>query len=129
MNVYVNFRSAWQAIKNNRKRSILTMIGIIIGISSVITILAIGRGFEKDTIKNLTKSDSKNVEIQLNFTPNDTSLYDTNTDFFQDADLSIIGNVEGVKKVDYSKIDEEQIYKDLIIKGKKKKQTNQTYRF
>lgn len=119
MNVYVNFRSAWQAIKNNRKRSILTMIGIIIGISSVITILAIGRGFEKDTIKNLTKSDSKNVEIQLNFTPNDTSLYDTNTDFFQDADLSIIGNVEGVKKVDYSKIYEEQIYKDLIIKGKK----------
>ena len=119
MNVYVNFRSAWQAIKNNRKRSILTMIGIIIGISSVITILAIGRGFEKDTIKNLTKSDSKNVEIQLNFTPNNTSLYDTNTDFFQDADLSIIGNVEGVKKVDYSKIDEEQIYKDLIIKGKK----------
>ena len=119
MNVYVNFRSAWQAIKNNRKRSILTMIGIIIGISSVITILAIGRGFEKDTIKNLTKSDSKNVEIQLNFTPNDTSLYDTNTDFFQDADLSIIGNVEGVKKVDYSKIDEEQIYKDLIIKVKK----------
>ena len=119
MNVYVNFRSAWQAIKNNRKRSILTMIGIIIGISSVITILAIGRGFEEDTIKNLTKSDSKNVEIQLNFTPNDTSLYDTNTDFFQDADLSIIGNVEGVKKVDYSKIDEEQIYKDLIIKGKK----------
>ena len=119
MNVYVNFRSAWQAIKNNRKRSRLTMIGIIIGISSVITILAIGRGFEKDTIKNLTKSDSKNVEIQLNFTPNDTSLYDTNTDFFQDADLSIIGNVEGVKKVDYSKIDEEQIYKDLIIKGKK----------
>lgn len=119
MNVYVNFRSAWQAIKNNRKRSILTMIGIIIGISSVITILAIGRGFEKGTIKNLTKSDSKNVEIQLNFTPNDTSLYDTNTDFFQDADLSIIGNVEGVKKVDYSKIDEEQIYKDLIIKGKK----------
>ncbi|MBM1153709.1 FtsX-like permease family protein [Enterococcus durans] len=119
MNVYVNFRSAWQAIKNNRKRSILTMIGIIIGISSVITILAIGRGFEKDTIKNLTKSDSKNVEIQLNFTPNDTSLYDTNTDFFQDADLFIIGNVEGVKKVDYSKIDEEQIYKDLIIKGKK----------
>lgn len=45
MNVYVNFRSAWQAIKNNRKRSILTMIGIIIGISSVITILAIGRGW------------------------------------------------------------------------------------
>ncbi len=60
-------------------------------------------GVLRSTIKNLTKSDSKNVEIQLNFTPNDTSLYDTNTDFFQDAHLLIIGNVEGVKKVDYSK--------------------------
>ncbi|MDV8950518.1 ABC transporter permease [Enterococcus faecalis] len=120
MNLYVNMRSAWKAIKNNRKRSVLTMIGIIIGISSVITILAIGRGFEKDTVKNLTKSDSKNVEIQLNFTPSDTSLYDTNTKFFQDVDLSTVRNVDGVKKADYSKIDEEQIYKDLFIKGNKK---------
>ncbi|EEU67914.1 TPA: ABC transporter permease [Enterococcus faecalis] len=120
MNLYVNMRSAWKAIKNNRKRSVLTMVGIIIGISSVITILAIGRGFEKDTIKNLTKSDSKDVEIQLNFTPSDTSLYDTNTKFFQDIDLSTIRNVEGVKKADYSKIDEEQIYKDLFIRGNKK---------
>ncbi len=120
MNLYVNMRSAWKAIKNNRKRSVLTMIGIIIGISSVITILAIGRGFEKDTVKNLTKSDSKNVEIQLNFTTSDTSLYDTNTKFFQDVDLSTVRNVEGIKKADYSKIDEEQIYKDLSIRGNKK---------
>lgn len=120
MNLYVNMRSTWKAIKNNRKRSVLTMIGIIIGISSVITILAIGRGFEKDTVKNLTKSDSKNVEIQLNFTPSDTSLYDTNTKLFQDVDLSIVRNVEGVKKADYSKIDEEQIYKDLSSRGKEK---------
>ncbi|SJX70604.1 ABC transporter, permease protein [Enterococcus faecium] len=120
MNLYVNMRSAWKAIKNNRKRSVLTMIGIIIGISSVITILAIGRGFERDTVKNLTKSDSKNVEVQLNFTPSDTSLYDTNTKFFQDVDLSTVRNVEGVKKADYSKIDEEQIYKDLSIRGNKK---------
>ncbi|EGO6122749.1 ABC transporter permease [Enterococcus faecalis] len=120
MNLYVNMRSAWKAIKNNRKRSVLTMIGIIIGISSVITILAIGRGFEKDTVKNLTKSDSKNVEIQLNFTPSDTSLYDTNTKLFQDVDISIVRNVEGVKKADYSKIDEEQIYKDLSSRGKEK---------
>ena len=120
MNIYVNMRSAWKAIKNNRKRSVLTMIGIIIGISSVITILAIGRGFEKDTVKNLTKSDSKNVEIQLNFTPSDTSLYDANTKFFQYVDLSTVRNVEGVKKADYSKIDEEQIYKDLSIRGNKK---------
>ncbi|EKF52509.1 ABC transporter permease [Lactococcus garvieae] len=125
MNLYVNFRSAWRAIKNNRKRSILTMLGIIIGISSVITILAVGRGFEKDTVKNLSKGKSKDIEIQLNFIPSDTSTYDMNTDFFKDEDLSIVKNIEGVKKVDYTKLDEEEIYKDLIINGKKKnKQIN-----
>lgn len=125
MNLYVNFRSAWRAIKNNRKRSILTMLGIIIGISSVITILAVGRGFEKDTVKNLSKGKSKDIEIQLNFIPSDTSAYDMNNDFFKDEDLSIVKNIEGVKKVDYTKLDEEEIYKDLVINGKKKnKQIN-----
>ncbi|GAB7391687.1 ABC transporter permease [Lactococcus garvieae] len=125
MNLYVNFRSAWRAIKKKRKRSILTMLGIIIGISSVITILAVGRGFEKDTVKNLSKGKSKDIEIQLNFIPSDTSTYDMNTDFFKDEDLSIVKNIEGVKKVDYTKLDEEEIYKDLVINGKKKnKQIN-----
>lgn len=119
MNLYINLRSAWKAIKNNRKRSILTMVGIIIGISSVITILAIGKGFERDTVKNLTKGGSKNVEVQLNFTPNDDSLYDSNIKFFHDVDLSTARNVKGIKKVDYSDVKEEQIYKDMMIKGKK----------
>lgn len=120
MNLYVNMRSAWKAIKNNRKRSVLTMIGIIIGISSVITILAIGRGFEKDTVKNLTKSDSKNVEIQLNFTPSDTSLYDTNTKFFQDVDLSTVRNVEGVKKLTILKLMKSRSTKICLLEEIKK---------
>lgn len=120
MNLYVNMRSVWKAIKNNRKRSVLTMIGIIIGISSVITILAIGRGFEKDTVKNLTKSDSKNVEIQLNFTPSDTSLYDTNTKFFQDVDLSTVRNVEGVKKLTILKLMKSKSTKICLLEEIKK---------
>ena len=34
---------AWLSIRNNKGRSFLTMIGIIIGISSVILIVAIGK--------------------------------------------------------------------------------------
>ena len=56
MNFYVNFRSAFKAINNNRKRSILTMIGIIIGVSAVIAILAIGRSYERQTIESLTRA-------------------------------------------------------------------------
>ena len=35
---------AWKAIKLNKLRSLLTMLGIIIGVASVITMLAIGEG-------------------------------------------------------------------------------------
>lgn len=119
MSLYVNLRFALKSIKNNRRRSMLTMIGIIIGIASVITILAIGKGYERDTIKNLTKSNSNNVEMRVSFIPDDNTLYYTNTKFFQDGDLAVLRDIEGIKTVDYSRFSEDQIYKDLIFKEKK----------
>jgi len=44
MNITESFISALQSIKANKMRSFLTMLGIIIGISSVITIVSIGQG-------------------------------------------------------------------------------------
>ena len=44
MNVEESFQSALQSIKSNKLRSFLTMLGIIIGISSVITIVSMGAG-------------------------------------------------------------------------------------
>ena len=44
MNVGESFESALQSVKANKLRSFLTMLGIIIGISSVITIVSIGDG-------------------------------------------------------------------------------------
>ncbi|WP_137896448.1 ABC transporter permease [Ramlibacter sp. 2FC] len=37
-------RSAWRALAANTLRSILTMLGIIIGVAAVITMIAVGRG-------------------------------------------------------------------------------------
>lgn len=105
MNLYVNWRSAFKAIANNRKRSILTMLGIVIGIAAVIAILAIGRGYERDLIKSLTKSDNGQVEVQIIFNPNDPAFYDTNRPSFQSSDLSLIRQVKGVKSADFETID------------------------
>ncbi|MEA4848049.1 MAG: ABC transporter permease [Clostridiaceae bacterium] len=44
MNIAESFVSALQSVKANKMRSFLTMLGIIIGISSVITIVSIGQG-------------------------------------------------------------------------------------
>src|ERR1700730_4168281 len=44
MNVTVLLRVAWQALRRNATRSLLTMLGIIIGVGAVITSMAIGSG-------------------------------------------------------------------------------------
>ena len=41
------FKIALRALNNNKLRAFLTMLGIIIGVASVITMLAIGQGSKK----------------------------------------------------------------------------------
>ena len=119
MNVYVNWRTATKAILKNRKRSLLTIFGIVIGIASVITILSIGRGFEKETLKNLTNGESDEVNIQVNFTPSSDSLNSSSLDYFTDMDIATVKQVEGVKSANYPDPDYSNIYKGIYIKGKK----------
>lgn len=44
MTLLESLRTAWEALTANKLRSLLTMLGIIIGVGSVIAIVAIGRG-------------------------------------------------------------------------------------
>ena len=58
---YVNlFKIALKAIYNNKTRSLLTMLGIIIGIASVIAMLGFGQGTQ-DQIKNQISSMGSNM--------------------------------------------------------------------
>ena len=49
-----NFFSAIRAIISNKTRSILTMLGIIIGVASIISMLALGNGAQKSLEKQIT---------------------------------------------------------------------------
>src|SRR6187402_781285 len=44
MNTLAALRSALRALAANKLRSVLTMLGIIIGVGAVITMIAVGRG-------------------------------------------------------------------------------------
>lgn len=44
MSWFAAFRTAWRALAANTLRSILTMLGIIIGVAAVITMIAVGNG-------------------------------------------------------------------------------------
>ena len=50
MNLTNLFKIALRALANNKMRGFLTMLGIIIGVASVITMLAIGQGSKRSMI-------------------------------------------------------------------------------
>lgn len=119
MKMYVTWRTSLKAILKNRKRSILTMIGIVIGIASVITIMSLGRGFQKETIKSLTANEGDDITVRVDFVPEDNNLYESNAQLFQEADMQQIRSISGVKEVHYPEGDEDSAYKELTIRGKK----------
>lgn len=93
---------AYQSLRQNLRRSLLTMLGIIIGISSVITILSLGQGFQAYTIKNLTQSNGKNVTVDINFMPNNFKM-DSKTPIFTNLDLRLVEEVEGVASAKFNR--------------------------
>ncbi|MBM3848413.1 MAG: ABC transporter permease, partial [Verrucomicrobia bacterium] len=42
--LYVTFKIAFKALKRNKLRTLLTMLGIIIGVGAVIAMVSIGKG-------------------------------------------------------------------------------------
>ena len=90
--IFEYIKIALMNIKSNKGRSILTMLGIIIGISSVIMIMAIGNGVKGQINDELESIGSGLIELYL-----DTTL-DTTTMRFADEDFDLI-----MEKVDHVK--------------------------
>ncbi|MDR1311023.1 MAG: ABC transporter permease [Burkholderiaceae bacterium] len=64
MNLYAIFLVALRALRLNKMRSILTMLGIIIGVGAVITMIAVGGGV-RERISSQIKSLGSNLIIIL----------------------------------------------------------------
>ena len=61
-----NLKFAFSSIMAHKMRSFLTMIGIIIGVSSVVVIMALGDSMSRQVNKNMTKSQK---DIHVFFSP------------------------------------------------------------
>lgn len=64
MNLTNLFKIALRALANNKMRGILTMLGIIIGVASVITMLAIGQGSKRSIQAEISEMGSNMIMIQ-----------------------------------------------------------------
>ena len=64
MNFLAALRSALRALAANTLRSILTMLGIIIGVAAVITMIAVGRG-ATDRVQEQMKGLGSNIMLVM----------------------------------------------------------------
>ncbi len=92
MNFFESIRSAFQSLISNKMRSLLTMLGIIIGISSVILMSSLGKGGQKQITGEMSKTGYGNFEITV----------DSDSDYYRekylldDSDLDLVKSVESV---------------------------------
>ena len=61
-----NIRLAFQGIWGHKLRSVLTMLGIIIGIAAIITIVSTIKGTNEQIKENLIGAGNNVVTVQLN---------------------------------------------------------------
>lgn len=81
-----SLKMALESIKANKLRSFLTMLGIIIGISSVITIISLGQGGQNQITGEFEKIGASTVNITI-----DASKAGSN-DYFRLDDVKQIEN-------------------------------------
>jgi putative ABC transport system permease protein len=70
----LSMKLAWRSILGNKVRSLLTMLGVIIGVASVIALVSVGQGARLDIQRHLMSLGSNVIEIysqgwEVRFTP------------------------------------------------------------
>ena len=70
MNITEVFRISWEAVLKNKIRSLLTMLGIIIGVAAVIIMIAVSNGTASAIASQITSLGSNLIFITPNFSRN-----------------------------------------------------------
>ncbi len=67
MNFSESFLTALDSILANKMRAVLTMLGVIIGVASVIALLALGKGFTEDITSEITSIGTNLLYISTDY--------------------------------------------------------------
>ncbi|MCJ8008308.1 ABC transporter permease [Lederbergia wuyishanensis] len=100
MSIWESFKIALSSIWNHKIRSILTMLGIIIGVAAVITIVAIGQGAQTQLTDELFSTDKNAIELFYEQNPSeDGSEMMWMEPELTHEDIETLAKVPGVKAV------------------------------
>ena len=124
MNIMESMKMAMAAIRSNKMRTLLTMLGIIIGISSVIALVTLGNGNKAMMTKEFSNYGTNRAFVYVG------SMYedeDSNVDYEQyyitDNDISMIRRIYDSK---LQGISPTESVSGSLIKGKKTYTLNMT---
>ncbi|MEO1770022.1 ABC transporter permease [Candidatus Enterococcus ferrettii] len=101
MRKYILWRTAFRSIFKNKRRSFLTMFGIIIGIAAVITIVALGNGFKRNILSQTTGADETGQTKYVNIKYNDFDNLIKDDSGISQTDKNMVANLPEVKEVSY----------------------------
>lgn len=93
--------TALRNLNRNKKRSILTMIGIIIGIASVIAIVALGQGYKNKTIKEFTGETDGAIVLMASFSPETFTEEVSSMEFFNNKHKDSVEGLDSVESVEF----------------------------
>ncbi len=96
MSIIDLIKTSLYSIKAHKLRVFLTMIGIIIGISSTVTVKSIGDGLSDYVSKSMESTNSN--KYQVNFEPENEEAYYMN--WFEDYDINDLKSINGVTEVE-----------------------------
>ena len=93
-----SFLMAWASLIANKLRSLLTMLGIIIGVAAVIALVSIGNGVKQD-IENSISSLGSNLLVVLPGAPRTPGARSSQGSMksLKISDYEAIAKLEGVK--------------------------------
>jgi putative ABC transport system permease protein len=98
MSILMTLRIALKALNRNKMRTILTMLGMIIGVGAVITMVALGTG-ARTTIEERVKSAGTNMIMVNagNFSTGGVRMGQGNSTTMTPEDATMIKNIQGVQ--------------------------------
>ncbi|MGO3168617.1 ABC transporter permease, partial [Senegalia sp. (in: firmicutes)] len=111
-----SIKMSWDNIKSNKVRSFLTILGIVIGVASIISLITIVQGATDEITNQVSSLGANTITIQAPGTPLKQGLSDNDLDRLRDLD-----NIEGIsptitKEVSISSNNETM--QDINIKGR-----------
>ena len=107
---------SWQNIIHNKMRSFLTVLGIVIGVMSIIALISIVQGVSNEMMSKFSELGANKLTIQATGTPLKTGL--------SDKDLQLITEVKYVEGVSptittsLSAVGNQKVIKNVMVEGK-----------